>query len=80
MLEIAGEYILVSIGNTAMEMNGMITLNEMGVFIWKMLKNECTDEERLKAILDELEIDEEHARSDLKVFLKQMQEAHLLQM
>ena len=42
--EIAGEYILVPIGNTAMEMNGMITLNEVGVFIWNKMQDECTCE------------------------------------
>ena len=78
--EIAGEYILVPIGNTAMEMNGMITFNEVGVFIWNKLKDECSSEEILKAILDEFEIDEERARNDLNVFLKQLEEAHLVQM
>ena len=76
--EIAGEYILVPIGNTAMEMNGMITLNEVGVFIWNKLQDECTYEQLLKAVLDEFDIDEEHARNDLKEFLQQLEEAHLI--
>lgn len=78
--EIAGEYILVPIGNTAMEMNGMITLNEVGVFIWEKLNNKCTIEELLEAILEEFEIDEERARKDLNEFLQQLNEAHLIQM
>ena len=78
--EIAGEYILVPIGNTAMEMNGMITLNEVGVFIWEKLKNICTIEELLEAVLEEFEIDEERARKDLNEFLQQLNEAHLIQM
>ena len=78
--EIAGEYILVPIGNTAMEMNGMITLNEVGVFIWNRLKDECTSEELLREILEEFEIDEEHARNDLNEFLQQLNEAQLIQM
>ena len=77
--EIAGEFILVPIGNTAMEMNGMITLNEVGVFIWNKLKDECTREELLREILESFEIDEEHARSDLDEFLQQLEEAHLIQ-
>lgn len=78
--EIAGEFILVPIGNTAMEMNGMITLNEVGVFIWNKLKGECTREELLREILECFEIDEEHAGSDLDEFLQQLNEAHLIQM
>ena len=74
--EIAGEYILVPIGNTAMEMNGMITLNEVGVFIWNKLQDECTCEQLLNAILDEFDIDEELAKNDLDEFLKQLEDAH----
>ena len=76
--EIAGEYILVPIGNTAMEMNGMITLNEVGVFIWNKLQDECTCEQLLNAVLDEFDIDEEHAKNDLNEFLQQLEEAHLI--
>ena len=78
--EIAGEYILVPIGETAMKMNGMVTLNDVGVFIWNKLKEECTSEELLKAILDEYEIDEEQAKSDLNEFLHQMEQAQLIQL
>lgn len=77
--EIAGEFILVPIGNTAIEMNGMITLNEVGVFIWNKLKDECTREELLRDILASFEIDEEHAGSDLDEFFQQLEEAHLIQ-
>ena len=77
--KIAGEYILVPVGETAMEMNGMITLNEVGVFIWNKLKDECTREELLNDILEAFEIDEEHAQSDLDEFLRQLGEAHLIQ-
>lgn len=76
--EIAGEFILIPVGNTAMEMNGMITLNEVGVLIWNRLRNECTKEELLEAILDDFEIDVEHARRDLDEFLQQLKEAHLI--
>ena len=77
--EIAGEYILVPIGNSAMEINGMITLNEVGVFIWNKLQGECTREELLKAVLDVFEIDEENAKSDLDEFLQQLKAANLIQ-
>lgn len=77
--EIAGEYILVPVGNTAVEMNGMVTLNEVGVFIWNKLQDECTSEELLKDILDEFDIDEEHAKRDLNDFLQELKEMNLIQ-
>ena len=40
--EIAGEYIIIPTGKTVLEFNGLITVNEIGVFLWKMLQEEVT--------------------------------------
>ena len=36
--EIAGEYILVPVGKTALTFNGLVTVNEVGALIWGMLE------------------------------------------
>ena len=38
--EIAGDYILVPVGDTALEFNGLITLNEVGAFLWGKLQQD----------------------------------------
>lgn len=35
--EIAGETLLVPAGKTALDLNGMLTLNETGAALWRML-------------------------------------------
>ncbi len=40
--EIAGEYIIIPTGKTALEFNGLITVNEIGMELWKMLQNDVT--------------------------------------
>ena len=45
--EIVGEYILVPIGNAAAKFNGLITMNEIGTFIFKTLQTEQTEEQLL---------------------------------
>ena len=35
--EIAGDILLVPTGKTALDLNGMLTLNAVGAEIWKML-------------------------------------------
>ena len=35
--EIAGDYVIIPTGKTVLDFNGMITVNEVGVSIWKML-------------------------------------------
>ena len=37
--EIAGDYVIIPVGKTVIEFNGLITVNEVGVSIWNMLQN-----------------------------------------
>lgn len=68
---IAGESILVATGSATQDFNGMITLNEVATFILENI-DECETEEVLvEKVLEEFEIDEETARSDVREFLDQ---------
>ncbi len=62
------------------EFNGIITLNEVGAFIWKHL-DECeTEAELVQVILKEYDVEEETARKDLEEFLSVFQKANLIAM
>lgn len=68
---IAGESILVATGSATQYFNGMITLNEVATFILENI-DECEKEEVLvEKVLEEFEIDEETAISDVREFLDQ---------
>ena len=67
--EIAGEYIIIPTGKTALDFKGLITVNEVGVSIWKMLQNDVTLEELVQGILNEYEVEEEVDREDIQEFL-----------
>lgn len=68
---IAGESILVATGSATQDFNGMITLNEVATFILENI-DECETEEVLVGkVLEEFEIDEETAISDVREFLDQ---------
>lgn len=67
--EIAGDYIIIPTGKTVLEFNGLITVNEVGVDIWKMLQEEVTFEDIVKGILAEYDVEEEVAREDIQEFL-----------
>ena len=62
--EIAGDYVIIPTGKTVLDFNGMITVNEVGVSIWKMLQEETTFENIVKGILDEYDADEETVKAD----------------
>lgn len=76
--EIAGDYVIVPTGQTALEFNGLITVNELGAFIWKQLQQDITEEELIQAILEEYEVDQETARHDVKEFLNKLTECRIL--
>lgn len=68
---IAGESILVATGSATQDFNGMITLNEVATFILENI-DECEREEVVvEKVLEEFEVDEETARSDVREFLDQ---------
>lgn len=67
--EIAGDYIIIPTGKTVLEFNGLITVNEVGVDIWKMLQEDVTFEDLVKGILDQYDVEEEVAREDIQEFL-----------
>ena len=56
--EIAGEYILVPVGKTALTFNGLVTVNEVGALIWGMLEKGSDVSTIVNGILDEYDVDE----------------------
>ena len=63
--EIAGDTILVPVGKTVYDSNGLFVLNELGGFLWDRLEKAENEEELLQAVLNEYEVTEETAKKDL---------------
>ena len=76
--EVAGSYVVMNIGGDV-SFNGMITLNELGAFIWKAIEDGDNAEEIAKKIIAEYEIDFETALEDTKVFIEKMNGAGVLE-
>lgn len=77
--DIAGDYVIVPIGEMALSFDGIITVNETGAFIWKALQEEVTADDLVAKVLDEYEVDEETARKDVEEFLTCLRNAKILQ-
>lgn len=76
--EIAGDYIIIPTGKAVLEFNGLITVNAVGVSLWKMLQEEATYEELVKGILDEYDVEETVAREDIQEFLDRLSKAGII--
>ena len=76
--EIAGDYIIIPVGATALEFNGLITVNEVGVTLWNMLQEEVTMEDLALGVLAEYDVQEEVAREDIQEFLDELVKGGIL--
>lgn len=76
--DIIGETILVPINESTTEFNGLITMNEMGKFIWENYESSKDEEDLLSKILDEYEVEKEVAKSDLDEFLGKLRETDII--
>ena len=79
MREIAGEYILVPVGAAAAKFNGLITMNELGQFIFNLLSEDCTIVQLAEKITAEYDVSLETAASDAQAFLQQLREVGALE-
>ncbi len=75
---VAGSYIVVAVGDRVKEFNGIINLNETSAFLWKLLEKGATEEELVTALLDEFDVAEEVAKSDVKTFIENLKGANLI--
>ena len=72
MRDIAGEHLLVPVGAAAARFNGLVTMNELGSFIFSNLREERTEEELLDLITEEYQVDRQVAYRDMVEFLQDL--------
>jgi hypothetical protein len=77
--EIAGDYVIVPTGETALQFNGLITVNEVGAFLWEKLQEEITEQELVEAVLAEYEVDADTAKKDVSEFLDYLVKGSILE-
>lgn len=75
---VAGKYIVVAVGETSMDFDGLISLNETGAFLWKILEDGADYDTLLSKLLDEYDIDEVTAKRDIDAFIKCAEEQGFL--
>ena len=60
--EIMGDVVLVPINQSTSQFNGLITVNELGKFIWENLEKVQDENDLLQLILDEYEVERDVAK------------------
>jgi hypothetical protein len=65
---IAGEHVVIPIGNNVATFNGIISLNDTACFLWQKVQSQVSREELVTSLLDEYEVDEDQAGKDIDDF------------
>lgn len=76
--QVAGNYIIIGTGDEAVDFNGMITINETGAFLWKLLEKEISKEELAEKMLSEYDVDRDTAEADIDEFIEKLRSSKLL--
>lgn len=71
--------VVVPVGETSEQFNGMITLNETGMLLWRALEQSATEETLRDALCEAYEVAPEAAARDVTAFLQKAREAGLLE-
>lgn len=77
--EVAGDWLLVPVGRTAIDMNGMLTLNETGAFLWEKLPEAENEAALVSALLEEYEVDRATAAADVEDFLAKLRKLDVVE-
>jgi len=77
--EVLDEILVVPTGGTAQQLfSGIISLNEVGRFLFEALCEDKTEETLVAAVVKEYDVDEKTAADDVSEFLDSLRKNNLL--
>ena len=69
---VAGNNVVVPIGQATLDFNGMMSLNDTGAFLFGKLIEGISREDLIEAVMEEYEIDEALATKDVDNFIEKV--------
>lgn len=76
--EIAGDTILVPVGEATTKLKGLLTINETGAAIWDALPDAENEEAIVDRIFETFDVERDVLRKDVDAFLTQLTELGIL--
>ena len=75
---VAGEVLLIPVGKSVFDYNGLMILNETGSFLWDLLPNTESEEDLVRQLLAEYEVSEDEAAADVREFIQKTRELGII--
>lgn len=79
MQKIGGGNLLVPLGAQVMNLNGLVTLNDTGAYVWGMLVEERSLDELTTAVAERFDVAVATARADVQTFVEEIAKMGLLE-
>ncbi len=76
--QVADTWCVLAYGDALVDFNGMLTLNESGVLLWKALEQGADREALTEALTAEYEVSMEQALADVDAFINKLGQAGCL--
>ena len=70
--QVAGTWVVLPLADATVDFTGMLTLNETGLVLWNLLKEETTREALATALTEEYDVTYEQALADVDTFIAKL--------
>lgn len=77
--EIAGNHVVVPIGEATLDFNGMMSLNETGAFLFEKLIEGASEEQLIEDLMSTYDVERELAKKDVEDFIRKVEREDLFE-
>ena len=77
--KIAGQWIVIPMGDMVVRFNGIISLNETSAFLWRRLEEGQSQDMLLQSLRAEYDVEQDVAAQDIQEFLTELASKGLLE-
>lgn len=70
--QLADTWVVLPLADETINFNGMVTLNESGVLLWKALEEGADQEKLVSMLMSEYIVSEQQARADVDAFIRKL--------
>lgn len=67
--QVAGAWVVLPLGEAAVDFSGMLKLNESGVMLWRILEQGADKNALVEALLAQYNVSRQQAQTDVEEFL-----------
>ncbi len=76
---VAGQSVALAVGEDNAKFNGMIKLNSVGEFIFKLLENDVSEADIVSKITDEYDVSADEAKDSVENYLAVLRQNELIE-